>query len=165
MSVEGTVENSHVLKGKIKSIPSVDKTLTKEGSPADAKAVGDAIRALQDGTGGSGGAAIYAHIESITNPHKVTARQVGLGNVDNTADMEKPVSTAQAEAIADAKKSGTDAQATADEAKEKANEAMTAITNVKEVPASGETDEGKFLRVVNGVASWQTVTNAEEVEV
>jgi hypothetical protein len=32
----------------------------------------------------------------------VTKEQVGLGNVDNTADMGKPVSTAQAKAIADA---------------------------------------------------------------
>lgn len=40
---------------------------------------------------------------------------VGLGNVDNTSDASKPVSTAQATAIADAKKAGTDAQDTADE--------------------------------------------------
>lgn len=36
---------------------------------------------------------------------------VGLDKVDNTPDASKPVSTAQAEAIADAKKAGTDAQA------------------------------------------------------
>lgn len=42
--------------------------------------------------------------------NKFTAEQIGLGNVDNTSDMDKPVSTAQAEAIADAKKAGTDAQ-------------------------------------------------------
>ena len=29
------------------------------------------------------------------NPHGVTKQQVGLGNVDNTSDMDKPVSTAQ----------------------------------------------------------------------
>lgn len=28
------------------------------------------------------------------NPHNVTAEQVGLGNVDNTADLDKPISTA-----------------------------------------------------------------------
>lgn len=39
---------------------------------------------------------------------------VGLGNVDNTADTDKPVSTAQSTAIADAKKAGTDAQSTAE---------------------------------------------------
>lgn len=35
---------------------------------------------------------------------------VGLGNVDNTSDANKPVSTAQATAIADAKAAGTTAQ-------------------------------------------------------
>ncbi len=39
------------------------------------------------------------HVADKTNPHKVTKAQVGLGNVDNTADMDKPVSTAQQEAL------------------------------------------------------------------
>lgn len=38
---------------------------------------------------------IVTHIEDLTNPHKVTKVQVGLGNVDNTSDINKPVSTAQ----------------------------------------------------------------------
>ena len=54
------------------------------------------------------------HIADTTNPHGVTAAQVGLGNVDNTSDANKPVSTAQATAIADAKKAGTDAQTNLD---------------------------------------------------
>lgn len=53
---------------------------------------------------------VPAHIGSTSNPHNVTKAQVGLGNVDNTSDSAKPVSTAQATAIADAKKAGTDAQ-------------------------------------------------------
>jgi hypothetical protein len=40
------------------------------------------------------------HLADTNNPHSVTKTQVGLGNVDNTADMGKPVSTAQAAAIA-----------------------------------------------------------------
>lgn len=55
-----------------------------------------------------------AHIANTDNPHEVTKTQVGLGNVDNTSDVNKPVSTAQAIAIADAKKAGTDAQKIAD---------------------------------------------------
>ena len=43
---------------------------------------------------------LTAHTSSKTNPHGVTKAQVGLGNVDNTSDTEKPVSTAQAAAIA-----------------------------------------------------------------
>ena len=39
------------------------------------------------------------HMASKENPHGVTAAQVGLGNVDDTADRDKPVSTAQAAAI------------------------------------------------------------------
>lgn len=46
------------------------------------------------------GAYIREHVINTSNPHKVTAAQVGLGNVDNTSDTDKPVSTAQAAAIA-----------------------------------------------------------------
>lgn len=55
-----------------------------------------------------------AHLGNKSNPHGVTASQVGLGNVNNTSDANKPVSSAQAVAIADAKKSGTDAQSNLD---------------------------------------------------
>ena len=50
------------------------------------------------------------HIVNKSNPHTVTKTQVGLGNVNNTSDADKPVSTAQATAIADAKAAGTTAQ-------------------------------------------------------
>ena len=50
------------------------------------------------------------HIANKSNPHVVTKTQVGLGNVNNTSDADKPVSTAQATAIADAKAAGTTAQ-------------------------------------------------------
>lgn len=50
------------------------------------------------------------HIANKSNPHTVNKTQVGLGNVNNTSDANKPVSTAQATAIADAKAAGTAAQ-------------------------------------------------------
>lgn len=40
----------------------------------------------------------------------LTKTDVGLSNVDNTSDTDKPVSTAQATAIAEAKQAGTNAQ-------------------------------------------------------
>lgn len=43
---------------------------------------------------------IAAHVADVANPHQVTKAQVGLGSVDNTSDATKPVSTAQATAIA-----------------------------------------------------------------
>ena len=53
---------------------------------------------------------VNQHIANKSNPHTVTKAQVGLGNVNNTSDANKPVSTAQAAAIADAKAAGTAAQ-------------------------------------------------------
>lgn len=55
-------------------------------------------------------AKVDSHIANKSNPHGVTKAQVGLGNVNNTSDADKPVSTAQATAIADAKAAGTLAQ-------------------------------------------------------
>ena len=53
---------------------------------------------------------LNAHIGNISNPHKVTKAQVGLGNVQNLAPADMPVSMAQAASIADAKAAGTKAQ-------------------------------------------------------
>ncbi len=51
---------------------------------------------------------ITSHTSNTTNPHSVTKAQVGLGAVDNTADANKPISTAQATEFAKmVKKDGT----------------------------------------------------------
>ncbi|MBO9451438.1 FAD-dependent oxidoreductase [Tropicibacter sp. R16_0] len=42
---------------------------------------------------------IAEHLGDTDNPHGVTKAQVGLGNVDNTRDLDKPVSTAQQAAL------------------------------------------------------------------
>lgn len=42
---------------------------------------------------------LFEHINNKFNPHEVTKEQVGLGNVDNTADIDKPVSRLQKEYI------------------------------------------------------------------
>lgn len=39
------------------------------------------------------------HIANINNPHNVTKAQIGLGNVDNTSDINKPISTATQTAL------------------------------------------------------------------
>lgn len=51
-----------------------------------------------------------AHIGNKSNPHNVTKARIGLGNVQNLAPADMPVSTAQAASIADAKAAGTKAQ-------------------------------------------------------
>jgi len=42
---------------------------------------------------------VSGHVANTSNPHNVTKTQVGLGNVDNTSDLDKPVSTLQQEAL------------------------------------------------------------------
>jgi len=42
---------------------------------------------------------IDSHVANLANPHQVTKAQVGLGNVDNTSDVDKPLSTAAQTAI------------------------------------------------------------------
>ena len=39
------------------------------------------------------------HVVNKENPHGVTKEQVGLGNVDNTSDLDKPISTATSTAL------------------------------------------------------------------
>ncbi len=44
---------------------------------------------------------LTSHTGNTSNPHSVTASQVGLGNVNNTSDADKPVSTATQAALDD----------------------------------------------------------------
>lgn len=44
---------------------------------------------------------LETHINNKSNPHEVTKDQVGLGNVDNTSDANKPISTATQNALND----------------------------------------------------------------
>ena len=60
--------------------------------------INDAIEVIQQD--------LTNHTTNYQNPHKVSAEQIGLGNVDNTSDADKPVSTAQQTAINSAVSSG-----------------------------------------------------------
>jgi len=48
---------------------------------------------------GGGGVEDIVHRADLDNPHQVNATDVGLGNVNNTSDANKPVSTAQQTAL------------------------------------------------------------------
>ena len=56
------------------------------------------------------GAAYCGGVLKTRGGASIPASAIGLGNVNNTSDANKPVSTAQATAIADAKAAGTTAQ-------------------------------------------------------
>lgn len=42
---------------------------------------------------------LIAHVQDTNNPHNVTKSQLGLGNVDNTSDLDKPISNATQTAL------------------------------------------------------------------
>lgn len=105
----------NTIRGSVASIKalSIDDTLSVAGAAADAKAVGERLKQVSE------------HIADGENPHGVTKSQIGLGEVDNTSDADKPVSTAQAEAILSAKQAGVDAMAEAKRKVEKTNAMAT----------------------------------------
>lgn len=91
---------------------------------------------------------LTTHITNKQNPHSVTKAQVGLGNVDNTSDANKPVSTAvQAELDKKTNSAITDidfANSTADNAIMTVDLANGIITSEKNVtlPKASSTSAG-----------------------
>lgn len=69
----------------------------KDGAAAINAASSDAATAVT--TANQAATDLSAHTGNTTNPHNVTKAQVGLGNVTNTADADKPVSTATQQAL------------------------------------------------------------------
>ena len=80
---------------------------------------------------------IQAHITNTSNPHFVTQSQIGLGNVSNTSDANKPISTLQQTAI-----------------------------DAKENLISNPSTTGQVLTsTTGGVRSWTTVTDTNDAAV
>ena len=131
---------NYVLSGKIASAHpySLDKTLTVPAAGAEAEATGKAIAKAKE----EAQEYTNTHANNQDNPHRVTAKQIGLELVDNTPDLEKPVSAKQAEAIALAKQEGTLAHEAANLAHEAANNAHS--TADAALPKSGGTMTGEI---------------------
>ena len=68
------------------------------GSPYDNTNLSNALNGLQ-GQITTNKDTMDSHIGNTNNPHSVTKAQVGLGNVDNTSDLNKPISTATQTAL------------------------------------------------------------------
>lgn len=132
---------NYTLTGKIaRTQPhALDKTLTVEDAAAEAKATGEAIETAR--------AEASEHANSTENPHNVTKSQVGLDAVDNTSDMDKPVSALQAEAIGLAENAANNAYALAEEVRTLADTAQTTADEAKAAAETAQTtaDEAKAL--------------------
>lgn len=72
---------------------------TSDAYDAIAAHVADVDPHTQYTTNAEAQSLVDLHANNSSNPHSVTKNQVGLGNADNTSDMNKPVSTAQQTAI------------------------------------------------------------------
>ena len=78
--------------------------VTVDGEITDIEHVGDTITFTLadtsivniDLSGYNQALGLSNHISDTDNPHEVSADDVGLGNVDNTSDADKPISDAQA---------------------------------------------------------------------
>lgn len=90
------------LNGDITNALNEAKAYTDAAKTALEKLIQDSDKVIKE--------SLNAHIGNKSNPHNVTKAQIGLGNVQNLAPADMPVSTAQAAAIADAKAAGTKAQ-------------------------------------------------------
>lgn len=125
------------------------------------------------------------------NKPEYTAAEIGLGNVDNTSDADKPVSVATQAAIDSLKDELS--ESTMSESEEwivvddngniitaindngietttltasvllvNGMDVAEALHSVVDLPPYSSENNSQFLRVVNGVAAWSTVPNAEE---
>lgn len=90
------------LNGDITNALNEAKAYTDAAKTALEKLIQDSDKIIKE--------SLDAHIGNKSNPHNVTKAQIGLGNVQNLAPADMPVSTAQAVSIADAKAAGTKAQ-------------------------------------------------------
>lgn len=103
-STNSDSEDSHIINAATTSqagvMSSADKT--KLNGLKDQAGITSDIDAVQTN--------LETHINNKSNPHEVTKDQVGLGNVDNTSDANKPISNATQTAL-NGKFSATDGNA------------------------------------------------------
>lgn len=96
---------------------------------------------------------LTAHTANKNNPHGVTKAQLNLGNVDNTSDANKPVSTAQAAAISAAKTEVANALSAT-------NESLTAHVANKSNPHSVTAQQAGALPITGGELTGILYTSA-----
>jgi len=89
------------------------------------------------------------HIADIENPHSVTAEQVGLGDVDNTSDADKPIST-DTQAALDTKANVSDTYSISEiDNKIKANFVSSGVINKQDDALLFNTVAGNEYKMAN----------------
>lgn len=94
-----SVTKEQVGLGNVPNVTTDDQTPTiTEASSLSTFAEGDTLKDIVGKTNKAIDSLGY-HIHNYDNPHQVTKSQIGLGNCDNTADLDKPISTATQTAL------------------------------------------------------------------
>jgi len=140
---------------KLTAADILNSTGSTENKAISQKAATDAINAVSTN--------LTAHIDNKENPHEVTAAQIGLGQVDNTSDKDKPVSDAQQTAL-DTKLTIVSEETTYAQAYVKAADGQQSMTNI----AVGNTantipirDASGKLQVANGTADTDAINKSQ----
>lgn len=136
---KGTIESLTTSKVSVSDI--ANNLTTNSAGRVLSAAQGVYIQSLINGVDNE----LETHATDTSNPHGVTKAQVGLSKVDNTADASKPVSAAQAIAIADAKSAGTQAQTNLTaHINTKTNPHAVTCAQIGAVAKSGDTMTGRL---------------------
>ena len=93
------------------------------------------------------------HLEDYNNPHRVTKEQVGLGNVDNTSDLDKPISKAQEQVNEKLRESISKQEEKACNAIAMVNVETTARTTADQNLATAISE---LKTIVDAINSWKT---------
>lgn len=146
------------IKGNVLTIErgqeDTDARVWTEGSKVSLRLTAGTLDKLRDD------AAPVGHVDDYSNPHMTTKYQIGLWDVDNTSDMDKPVSTAQAAADAAVlSAAATDATAKANAAQAAAIAASTPISHA----GSAGTAHGAATPSVSGFMSAADKTKLDGV--
>ena len=96
------VTKSQVGLGNVPNVATNDQTPTYSVADSNTELTSGEKLSTAMGKIAKAVSSLILHLANKSNPHGVTKSQVGLGNVDNTSDVSKPVSTAQQKAIDDA---------------------------------------------------------------
>lgn len=103
---------------------------------------------------------VQEHAERSDNPHGVTKSQIGLGSVDNTSDMNKPVSHPQRRALDEKQNSLTAEQLTAVNSGIDANKVAKITQNESAISAEvsrATTEEARLQAAINAIKTFEVV--------
>ena len=137
----------------LKDANTIDATLSHSGQAADAKATGDAINQLDTNK---------ANVDYVNEQLALKvpkSRTINGKSLDEDIVLKPEDVGAITDTALTQEGVAADAKATGDAI----NQLSYKVNKIISVPTSTTEDNGKFLRVVNGSALWQTVQNAEEV--